>query len=65
MDRTGKVMFIVWAVLAVAAFVSAFFASPFWVKLVGWCFGADNILLIVSYLVGLYQEKKIKKDMEG
>lgn len=65
MDKVTKTMFIIWAVLAVAAFVAAFFASPFWVKLLGWVFGLDNLILIFSYLVGMYQERKLNKKLEG
>ena len=68
MDKISVVLFICWIVLAIASFVCAFFATPFIVKLIGIIFGAENTLIIISWLLSIIQAKKVidgQKDKEN
>jgi len=58
MDKTSKWLFLIWAVLAIAAFVGAFFTSPIWVKLIGFLFGAENIMILLSWIIAVIQGRK-------
>ena len=67
MDKMTKVVFIIWIVLALASFGSAFFA-PLVPKIIGIVFGSFNLLIIgawVSSLIeGRREYKKQQKLME-
>lgn len=60
MDRFSMIFMIVWVVLALAAFVSSFWA-PIVLKVIGIAFGAMNIALIGSWTLGAIKEIKSKK----
>ena len=57
MNKLSKILFIVWAVLAIACFVGAFFTTPFIVKLAGIVFGIENMMIILSLVISLIQER--------
>lgn len=67
MDKLSKIMFILWMVLAVIAFVSSFWAAGL-VKIIGLVFGGFNLLIILSWITaaiqGLVQAKRIKESEE-
>ena len=55
---------ILWAVLALASFVSGWFAPLFW-GIVNWVFGGLNLMIIGSWAVALIQARKeYKKQMK-
>ena len=60
-------MFIVWSVLALLSFVSAFFA-PLYFMIVGIAFGTINLLviltLVVAYFQSIYYGNKLNKELE-
>lgn len=64
MTKLGKIMLIIWGVLALLSFVSAFWA-PLYFKILGITFGALNVMilltLVISYFQGLYYSNKMKK----
>lgn len=68
MDTKTKIMWTIWAVLALAALVGAFFTKPLWVAIVGWLFGSMNggiMLTLVAALIESRKEyKKQKQDEE-
>ena len=68
MDKMTLVLFIIWMVFAVAAFVSSFWAAGL-VKFIGLVFGGLNSLIIFSWVItliqGLIQNKKIKELKEN
>lgn len=65
MDKFSKILMGVWAVLAIVAFICAFFC-PIFPKIIGLMFGGLNILIILSlvitYFQGIYWRNKLKKD---
>lgn len=67
MTKLGKIMLIIWGVLALLSFVSAFWA-PLYFKIIGITFGALNVMilltLVISYFQGLYYSNKVKKEFE-
>lgn len=64
MDKTSKVLFIVWIILAIANFVGAFFVPVWWVKTLGIIFGVENSLIILSLLTTQIQALKARKEMK-
>ena len=68
MSKLSKILFGLWIVLAIAAFVGAFFATPAIVRTLGIIFGILNMTLIMSWTASLIQAKKEykkQKEMEG
>ena len=67
MTKLGKIMLIIWGVLALLSFVSAFWA-PLYFKIIGIAFGALNVMilltLVISYFQGLYYSNKLNKELE-
>lgn len=65
MNKLSKIMLIVWGVLALVSFISAFFA-PLYFKIIGLIFGTLNIMvilsLVITWLQGIYYSNKIKKE---
>ena len=65
MNKLSKIMLIVWGVLALVSFISAFFA-PLYFKIIGLIFGTLNIMVILSLVItwiqGIYYSNKIKKE---
>lgn len=56
---------IFWGLMALVAFISAFFIPVIWVKIVNLVFGGVNMLVILSWVISVIQAKreykKIKK----
>ena len=64
MDKFTKIMMAIWAILAVAAFVCAFFTSPILAKVVGIVFGVDNLMIIGGLVYSKFMEKRALKNEE-
>ena len=56
-SKLTKILMAIWAVLAVASFVSGWFAPLFW-GIVNWVFGALNLMIIGSWTIAIIQAKK-------
>lgn len=67
MDKFGKIAFMVWMVLAIACFVASFWA-PIVIKVLGIVFGSLNLMIIGSWVITFFQERrairKLKKDAD-
>lgn len=48
-------MFALWIILALAAFVGAFFTPVLVVKIIGLVFGGMNCLIILTWFIGIIQ----------
>ena len=57
MDKLTKILFIIWCVLAVSAFVSSFFV-PLIPKIIGIVFGSVNLLIIGSWISSIVQARR-------
>ena len=62
-DKMTKILMIVWAVLAVASFVSGWWAPLFW-GIVNWVFGALNLMIIGSWTIATVLAKREYKKQE-
>lgn len=66
MNKFGRCLLGLWMVLAVIAFVMAFYTLPLFAKIIGLVFGGLNILIILSLAIsaiqGLVAAKKLKKE---
>lgn len=60
MDKFGKIIFLVWTILAIASFVCSFWA-PLFIKIVGIVFGALNLMIIGSWVITFFQEVRAAK----
>ena len=63
MNKLGKVLFIIWMVLAVLSFVVSFWA-PLFFEVLGLVFGGFNMLTILSWTISTIQERKRNKAKE-
>lgn len=63
MNKLGKVMLGIWMVLAIAAFVLAFFTSPLFAKIIGLVFGGMNVLIILSLAISVVQGYALSRKM--
>lgn len=62
-NKLTKFLMAIWVVLAVASFVSGWFAPLFW-GIVNWVFGGLNLMIIISWTIALIQARKeYKKQM--
>ena len=65
MDKLSKFLFVLWIVLAIAAFIGAFWATPAIVRTLSIIFGIINMMIIMSWVSALIREKReIKKQKE-
>ena len=65
MDKLSKVLFVLWIVLAIAAFIGAFWATPTIVRTLSIIFGIINMMIIMSWVSALIREKReIKKQQK-
>jgi membrane protein implicated in regulation of membrane protease activity len=65
MDKLSKVLFVLWTVLAIAAFIGAFWATPTIVRTLSIIFGIINMMIIMSWVSALIREKReIKKQQK-
>ena len=62
-EKMTKILMIVWAVLAVASFVSGWFAPLFW-GIVNWAFGGLNLMIIGSWAIATALAKREYKKQE-
>lgn len=64
MTKLSKIIFGIWAALAIISFIYAFWL-PIIPKIIGITFGALNVMtlltLVISYFQGLYYSNKFKK----
>lgn len=63
MEKFANVLMIVWAVLAIVAFVASFWA-PLVIKIIGIVFGVFNITLIGGWIITYFQDRKNKLSEE-
>lgn len=68
MSKLSNIMLIVWGVLALVSFVSAFFCPTLFFKIIGLVFGGLNMLvilsLVITWLQGIYYGNKLKNEFE-
>lgn len=62
-DKLTKILMIVWAVLALASFVSGWFAPLFW-GIVNWAFGGLNLMIIGSWTIATVLSKRAYKKQQ-
>lgn len=62
-EKMTKILMIVWAVLAVASFVSGWWAPLFW-GIVNWAFGGLNLMIIGSWTIATALAKREYKKQE-
>ena len=64
MSRFSRVLFGLWIVLAVAAFIGAFFTPVIWIKVINVVFGGLNSLVILSWglaaIQAMIENKRLK-----
>lgn len=66
MSRFSRVLFGLWIVLAVAAFIGAFFTPIIWIKVINVVFGGLNSLVILSWGLAAIQAKlEYRKHQKG
>lgn len=58
MSKLSKFLFVLWIVLAIAAFVGAFWATPAIVRTLGIIFGVLNLTIIMSWVSAIIQARK-------
>ena len=67
MDKPTKIVFGIWAVMAVALFISAFWA-PVVIAIINWIFGGLNILILgslgLTQIQTIAEVNKVKKQVE-
>lgn len=67
MEKTGKIMLLIWVILALISFVSSFWA-PLYFKIIGLIFGGVNVIVIltwiISYFILKFQHRKLQKEIE-
>lgn len=79
MNKVNKIILLVWAILALISFVSAFWA-PLYFKIIGIAFGSLNIVTIITWIVLYFtmkgnqmalnkmieeENKKLEKELES
>lgn len=68
MNKFSKIMLLIWCILALVSFISAFFA-PLYFKIIGLLFGSLNILtiltLVITYFQGVIINHKLNKEVEN
>ena len=67
MNKMTKILFAMWIILAIACFVGAFFIPVVWIKVLGLVFGAENMMIILAWVIGVVQgmvENKILNSVE-
>ena len=55
MNKMTKILFAMWLILAIACFVGAFFTPVIWIKVLGLVFGAENMMIILAWIIGMVQ----------
>lgn len=65
MDTKTKIIWHIWVVLALAAFVGAFFTEPLWVAIIGWLFGSMNGGIMLSLVEALIESRKEYKKQKA
>lgn len=55
MNKMTKILFAMWIILAIACFVGAFFIPVVWIKVLGLVFGAENMMIILAWVIGVVQ----------
>jgi preprotein translocase subunit SecF len=63
MTKLAKILMIIWGVLAILSFVSAFFA-PLYFKIIGLVFGTLNMLTIASLIIAYFQTKYYQNKLD-
>ena len=55
MNKMTKILFAMWIILAIACLVGAFFIPVGWIKVLGLVFGAENMMIILAWVIGVVQ----------
>lgn len=55
---------IFWGLMALVAFISAFFIPVIWVKIVNLVFGGVNMLVILTWVISVIQAKREYKKIK-
>ena len=63
MNKVNKIILLVWAILALISFVSAFWA-PLYFKIIGIAFGSLNIVTIITWLVLYFTMRSNQKTLD-
>lgn len=63
-SRITKILIIIWAVLAVASFVSGWFVTPLFWSIVNWTFGGLNLMVIGSWTIATIAAKRALKKQQ-
>lgn len=56
MNKVNKIILLVWAILALISFVSAFWA-PLYFKIIGIVFGSLNMITIITWVLSYFVMK--------
>lgn len=56
MNKVNKIILLVWAILALISFVSAFWA-PLYFKIIGIAFGSLNMITIITWVLSYFVMK--------
>lgn len=60
-NKLTRILMAIWSVLAIAAFVCAFFTTPLVAKIVGLVFGVNNLMIIGGLIYSRILEKRLLK----
>ena len=63
MNKVNKIILLVWAILALISFVSAFWA-PLYFKIIGIAFGSLNMITIITWLVLYFTMRSNQKTLD-
>ena len=63
MNKVNKIILLVWAILALISFVSAFWA-PLYFKIIGIAFGSLNIITIITWIVLYFTMRSNQKTLD-
>lgn len=61
MDKFSLILFTIWMVLAVASFICNFFIPVTFIRVLGYCFGGFNLMIISSWITAYFKEKAALK----
>ena len=65
MNKLGTILFVLWMVLAIAAFIGAFWVTSPIVRTLGIIFGVMNLTIIMSWISASIKAMKEGKEKES
>lgn len=63
MNKLSKIFMLIWVILALVSFVSAFWA-PLYFKIIGLTFGTINVITIITWVVSYFVIKNQQSALE-